>query len=106
MTVAQVNEVSEMFGIKANQINPVRNYNSQTECVLEMDILTLRALRQILRYSQTYLKDMLEREEEKDKQLDQKVAKREKKNSNNGVFVCKVYLPTFFFRSKEIPGET
>jgi len=75
----KVNEVSDLFGIKANQIHPVRNYNSQTECLLEMDILTLRALRQILRYSKTYLKDLLERQDEKNKQLDAKIAERENK---------------------------
>ena len=74
-----MNEVSEIFGIKANQINPVRNYNTQTECILSMDILTLRALRQILRYSNTYLKDVIEREEEQNRQLDQKLAERQKK---------------------------
>ena len=40
-----------------NMIQPIRNYNTQVECNDAMDILILRALRQILRYSQDYLED-------------------------------------------------
>merc|ERR1712142_1371919 len=55
----KVEQVSEIFGIKENQIHPVMNYKTQTECVVEMDILTLLALKQILRYSNDYLKNKL-----------------------------------------------
>ena len=46
-----------------NQIFPVRNYVDEFECVLETDILTLQALRQILRNSEDFLKDTIERRE-------------------------------------------
>ena len=38
----QVREVSEKFGIKENQIHPVKNYSSQVDCVQDMGMLTLR----------------------------------------------------------------
>ena len=46
-------------------IQPIRNYNTQVECNEAMDILVLRALRQILRYSQDYLEDKIARRKEK-----------------------------------------
>jgi len=75
----KVEEVSDLFGIKANQIHPMRNYCTETECDRSIDILTLRALRQILRYSKTYLKDVIDREEEENKILDKKLAERQTK---------------------------
>ena len=53
----KVLEVSQTLGIDAKQIYPVRNYNIQTECAREMDILNLRAQRQILRNSNDFLRD-------------------------------------------------
>ena len=58
---SQIAEVSEKFGIPENRIHPVRNYKTQTRCVMEMNILTLMTLRQILRYSEDFLKDKKER---------------------------------------------
>ena len=46
-------------------IQPIRNYNTQVECNEAMDILVLRALRQILRYSQDYLEDKIAIRKEK-----------------------------------------
>ena len=34
--------MSEKFGIKENQIHPVKNYSSQVDCVQDMGMLTLR----------------------------------------------------------------
>ena len=45
-------------------IHPVRNYKSEVECDPHMDILTLRVLRQILRYSKDFLKDKIERKKQ------------------------------------------
>ena len=55
----QIQEISEELGILPNMIQPIRNYNTQVECNDAMDILILRALRQILRYSQDYLEDKI-----------------------------------------------
>ena len=74
----QVKDVSAMFGIKENQIHPVRNYNSEVECVLEMGILSLRGLRQIVRYAGSFLNDMVERKEAEEGQLRRKLAHLEK----------------------------
>merc|ERR1712012_1313924 len=59
----KVKEVGNKFGINLNQIFPVRNYVDEFECVLETDILTLQALRQILRNSEDSLKDVFQRRE-------------------------------------------
>ena len=61
----QIQEISEELGILPNMIQPIRNYNTQVECNEAMDILVLRALRQILRYSQDYLEDKIARRKEK-----------------------------------------
>ena len=50
--VLQIQQISAELGILPNMVQPVRNYNTQVECNKLMDILILRALRQILRYSQ------------------------------------------------------
>ena len=63
-----------MFGIKENKIHPVRNYTKETECVLEMSILTLRGLRQIVRLSGDFLTDMIARKKSDLKQLKKKYA--------------------------------
>jgi len=57
----KVKEVSAGLGITEIMIYPVQNYSVQTECDQGIDILTLRALRQILRSSKSYLKDMQEK---------------------------------------------
>ena len=41
---------------------PVRNYKTQVECNTSMDILTLRALRQILRSATDFLRDKIQRD--------------------------------------------
>ena len=56
----QVQELSKKFGTPPNLIFPVRNYNMETECDLSIDILNLRAQRQILRNSVEYLEDKLD----------------------------------------------
>ena len=57
-------------------IHPVRNYKTEVECDHHMDILTLRVLRQILRYSKDFLKDKIERRTEEDKLFFDKVKER------------------------------
>ena len=53
----QVEEVSRKLELNPNRVFPVRNYSVETECDLHIDILNLRAQRQILRSSTVYLKD-------------------------------------------------
>ena len=53
----QVQEVIKIFGFNLSQIYPVCNYCSEIECDDDKDYLTLVAMRQILRYSEDYLKD-------------------------------------------------
>ena len=48
------------MGMNPNQVFPVRNYSFETECDLHIDILNLRAQRQILRNSGEYLEDKLD----------------------------------------------
>ena len=60
--------MSRKFGITENMIYPVQNYSSETEKELGIDILTLRTLRQILRCSQDFLQDRVDRDREKLKQ--------------------------------------
>ena len=59
LSLPQVQELSKKFGTTPNHIFPVRNYNMETECSLSIDILNLRAQRQILRYSVEYLEDKI-----------------------------------------------
>ena len=57
-------------------IHPVRNYKTEVECDHHMDILTLRVLRQILRYSKDFLKDKIERRTEEEKIFFEKVKEK------------------------------
>jgi len=59
-----VQNVSKKFGITENLIYPIQNYSSETEKELGIDILTLRTLRQILRCSQDFLEDRVDRDKE------------------------------------------
>ena len=76
----QVNEVSKKFGITLSKIFPVSNYSVQTECEVETDLLILRAQRQILRNSEDYLLDKIERRKASDKILKKKVKEMEKRS--------------------------
>ena len=76
-------ELSKKFGTPPNLIFPVRNYNMETECNMSIDILNLRAQRQILRNSVEYLEDKLdllaaERKQDKRREDERKQEKREK----------------------------
>ena len=76
-------ELSKKFGTPPNLIFPVRNYNMETECNMSIDILNLRAQRQILRNSVEYLEDALdllaaERKQDKRREDERKQEKREK----------------------------
>jgi len=74
-----VDDVSRKLGVAKNMVYPVANYSSDTEKDLGMDILTLRALRQIRRCSETTLDHMLERQEEEEDQAEQRKQVRMKK---------------------------
>merc|ERR1711892_321847 len=63
-----VKEVTQKFGVAENMVFPVQNYSSELEKEPGIDILLLRALRQILRCSKTCIDDMVEREKGKHKQ--------------------------------------
>ena len=72
----QIQEISEELGILPNMIQPIRNYTTQVECDDAMDILILRALRQILRYSQDYLEDKIAMRNESQRLFSEEAAKR------------------------------
>ena len=57
-------------------IHPIRNYTTQVECHDAMDILILRALRQILRVSQDYLEDKIAMRNESQRLFSEEAAKR------------------------------
>ena len=81
MECKQIQEISEELGITPNMIHPIRNYNKQVECNDAMDILILRALRQILRYSQDYLEDKIAMRNERQRLFGEEAAKRGCKTS-------------------------
>jgi len=58
---AKVDEIAAEFGVKKNRIMPVKNYEAEVECDTNVDILTFRALRQILRNSKDFLKDKVQK---------------------------------------------
>ena len=90
----QVQELSKKFGTTPNHIFPVRNYNMETECNLSVDILNLRAQRQILRYSVEYLEDTIallaaerrtrERELKQDERRRQRMGHQDQDRSMSG----------------------
>ena len=51
------------FGMNLNQIFPVKNYVDELYNVLETDVLILQATSQILRKSEDFLKDTIQRRE-------------------------------------------
>merc|ERR1711892_844175 len=63
-----VAHVSAKLGVSEGMISPVQNFSTETEKDMGIDILCLRALRQILRNSKTFLDDLDEREDEERKQ--------------------------------------
>jgi len=67
--------VSDRLGVSEGMIFPVQNYSIETEKDMGIDILCLRALRQILRISKTHLKDLDARECEELKQATEVVSK-------------------------------
>jgi len=69
-----VEEVAQKFGVAENSVYPVQNYSVETEKDRAIDILALRTLRQILRCSETFLDDMLERQDEDMKQLEEQLS--------------------------------
>merc|ERR1711892_635869 len=71
-------EVTQKFGVAQNMVFPVQNYSSELEKEPGIDILLLRALRQILRCSKTCIDDMVERERNKQKQEKRREAERQK----------------------------
>merc|ERR1712123_226802 len=71
-------EVTQKFGVAQNMVFPVQNYSSELEKEPGIDILLLRALRQILRSSKTCIEDMVEREKGKHKQEKRREAERQK----------------------------
>jgi len=73
-----VKEVTQKFGVAENMVFPVQNYSSELEKEPGIDILLLRALRQILRCSKTCIDDMVERERNKQKQEKRREAERQK----------------------------
>jgi len=67
-------EASQRFGVSEGMVCPVQNYSTHWEKEMRIDILLLRALRQILWCSQTCIKDMIEREQGKQKQDERREA--------------------------------
>merc|ERR1711892_418354 len=79
---AKVDDVSKLFGINQSQIYPVRNYNKQTECEQDIDILILRVVRQIVRNSEDILEDKSAIRELEDKEDNKERKGRKKKEGN------------------------
>jgi len=71
-------QVSKIFGVSENMVFPVQNYSSQNEKVMGIDILLLRALRQILRCSKTFVDDMIERDIRKQKKIKRRDEEKQK----------------------------
>jgi len=65
------------FGVAQNMVFPVQNYSSENDKEMGIDILLLRALRQMLRCSKTCIEDMIQREREKRKQEERREAERQ-----------------------------
>ena len=80
----QVKELSKKFGTPHNHIFPVRNYDMETECNLSIDILNLRAQRQILRYSVEYLEDKIALESAERRTRDREVKQDERQRRSMG----------------------
>merc|ERR1711892_240647 len=70
-------EVTQKFGVAQNMVFPVQNYSSENDKEMGIDILLLRALRQMLRCSKTCIEDMIQREREKRKQEERREAERQ-----------------------------
>ena len=81
----QVKELSKKFGTPHNHIFPVRNYDMETECNLSIDILNLRAQRQILRYSVEYLEDKIALESAERRTRDREVKQDERQRRSMGL---------------------
>jgi len=70
-------EVTQKFGVAENMVFPVQNYSSELENEMGIDILMLRALRQILRCSETCVDDMCERDLRRQKKEKKKEAAKQ-----------------------------
>ena len=99
----QIQEISEELGILPNMIQPIRNYNTQVECNEAMDILVLRALRQILRYSQDYLEDKIARRKEKMRLFSEEAEKMGCKTTDIRTEIKIILI--FLVRPKDEEGE-
>jgi len=80
----KVIEASEATGITLNQTFPVRNYTAEWECILDNDLLILRAFRQILRNAEDFLDDKIEREENEMKVITERMSELGGKKSTVG----------------------
>ncbi|XP_039591561.1 interferon-induced protein 44-like [Polypterus senegalus] len=54
----KVIEVEHMLGAPISSISPIKNYSTETELNLHMDVLILKALQQMLRAADAYLDNM------------------------------------------------
>lgn len=54
----QMQLASERLGIPLSQIVPVKNYCSELDVKLDVDILTLMAVRQMLRLAESFLDNL------------------------------------------------
>jgi len=70
-----IQNVSKELGVSEGDIFPVQNYSIETEKDRGVDVLALRALRQILRSSETFLDDMVDQEDERVRQLEEEFSK-------------------------------
>ncbi|XP_039590609.1 interferon-induced protein 44-like [Polypterus senegalus] len=54
----KVKKLGQILGIPVSCIMPVKNYSSETEPVLEVDILVMKALKQMLNATDDYFSDL------------------------------------------------
>ena len=59
-----VNKVADCFGLPRGHVFPVKNYENETDLDTNINILVLRALKQLLNFMDEYIEDMCEESRE------------------------------------------
>ena len=56
----QVNKISQLLGVPANQVLPIKNYMTEVELSVNVSTLALLTLRQVLNACEDYMHNFLE----------------------------------------------
>ena len=59
-----VNKVADCFGLPRGHVIPVKNYENETDLDTNINILVLRAFKQLLNFMDEYIEDMCEESRE------------------------------------------